>query len=64
MRFAAFLLSLSQAEARIVSATAEVRCEGMGLDYGKEREREYKKIIHNNVDKQSIGNYLIYFNKK
>lgn len=39
--FAAFLLSLSQAEAKILSATAEVRCEGMGRDY----EEKQKKII-------------------
>lgn len=39
---AAFLLSLSQAEARMLSATAEVRWEGIGRDY-KEREREERK---------------------
>lgn len=38
--FAAFLLSLSQAEARILSATAEVRCEGIGRDYGREKETQ------------------------
>lgn len=37
---AAFLLSLSQAEARILSATAEVRCEGIGRDYERKRERQ------------------------
>lgn len=36
---AAFLLSLSQAEARMLSATAEVRWEGIGRDY-KKREKE------------------------
>lgn len=46
---AAFLLSLSQAEAKILSATAEVRWEGIGRDYKKkkrERERETWKIIN------------------
>lgn len=41
--FAAFLLSLSQAEARILSATAEVRCEGIGRDY--ERKKETQKLF-------------------
>lgn len=42
---AAFLLSLSQAEARMLSATAEVRWEGMGRDY-REREREREQVMN------------------
>ena len=36
---AAFLLSLSQAEAKILSATAEVRWEGIGRDSKKREKR-------------------------